>query len=182
MPSEESHADSESRKNLYNSADVLSILKERKWISHDASERQLLWCERAAALLGPQVSDQAGLAELLRLVFEYRPAELLAKPENHAVLARYAARDVVRNLALQVLDRGPLTADRFSEIVTSLKQSLDLRGRKLFHPLRLALAGQAGEGEMDRVILLLDEAAEAGFADPVKSARTRMIEFCAALD
>jgi hypothetical protein len=39
-----------------------------------------------------------------------------------------------------------------------------------------------GEGELDRVILLLDEAAGAGFAVMVKSARERILEFCAALD
>jgi hypothetical protein len=50
----------------------------------------------------------------------------------------------------------------------------------VFQPLRLALAGRAGEGELDRVILLLDDAAGAGFA--VKTARERIIEFCSALD
>src|SRR5216684_3296790 len=55
-------------------------------------------------------------------------------------------------------------------------------GRELFHPIRLALAGRAGEGELDRVILLLDEGAGASFAVRVKSARERILEFCSALD
>jgi hypothetical protein len=59
---------------------------------------------------------------------------------------------------------------------------MELRGRELFHPIRLALAGRAGEGELDRVILLLDEAAVLSFAAPVKSARARVLEFCSALD
>jgi hypothetical protein len=63
-----------------------------------------------------------------------------------------------------------------------LKEDKELRGRELFHPIRLALAGRAGEGELDRVILLLDEAAVLPFAVPVKSVRTRILEFCAALD
>jgi nondiscriminating glutamyl-tRNA synthetase len=81
-----------------------------------------------------------------------------------------------------LLEGGALNADRFKEIVTSLKEGLDIRGRELFHPIRLALAGRAGEGELDRVILLLDEAAVAAFAVAVKSARDRILEFCAALD
>ena len=55
-----------------------------------------------------------------------------------------------------------------------------MRGREVLHPLRLALVGRAGEGDLDRVILLLDAAAEAGFA--VKTVRQRMIEFCSAVD
>jgi hypothetical protein len=63
-----------------------------------------------------------------------------------------------------------------------MKANLDIRGRELFQTVRLSLAGRAGEGELDRVILLLDEAAAANFVTPVKSARTRIIEFCSALD
>jgi hypothetical protein len=80
------------------------------------------------------------------------------------------------------LEGGALNSDRFKEIITSLKENLDFRGRELFHPIRLALAGRAGGGELDRVILLLDEAAGAGFEAGVKSARERIVEFCAALD
>jgi hypothetical protein len=52
----------------------------------------------------------------------------------------------------------------------------------MFHPIRLALTGRAGEGDLDRVILLLDAAAKLDFAAPAKGARERMLEFCAALD
>jgi nondiscriminating glutamyl-tRNA synthetase len=98
------------------------------------------------------------------------------------VLSRYAARDVLRQMALLLLDGAALTSERFKEIVTAMKDGMELRGRELFHPIRLALAGRAGEGELDRVILLLDEAAALSFGSPVKSARTRMLEFCSALD
>jgi glutamyl-tRNA synthetase/nondiscriminating glutamyl-tRNA synthetase len=88
----------------------------------------------------------------------------------------------VRRLALLLLEGAALDSERFKEIITALKEGLELRGRELFHPIRLALAGRAGEGELDRVILILDEAASAGFAERVKSARERILEFCAALD
>jgi nondiscriminating glutamyl-tRNA synthetase len=98
------------------------------------------------------------------------------------VLSRYAARDVLRQLALLLLDGSPLSSERFKEVITVLKDRVGLRSRELFHPIRLALAGRAGEGELDRVILLLDEAAALSFSVPVKSARERILEFCAALD
>ncbi len=168
--------------NVYTGSDVSEILREQGWLPGDATPAQLAWCERAAALLGPQVSDRRTLAELLHLVFHYDSQEILAKVENHAVLSRYAARDVLRHLALLLLEGGPLTTDRFKEVVNTLKDSLGIRSRELFHPIRLALAGHAGEGELDRVILLLDEAASLSFNVPVKSARERILEFCAALD
>jgi len=80
------------------------------------------------------------------------------------------------------LDGGAVNSERFSEIITRLKEGMDLRGRELFHPIRLALAGRAGEGDLDRVILLLDDAAGLSFAVAVKSVRVRIVEFCAELD
>src|SRR6266404_3239169 len=168
--------------NLFTGADVAGILAGRGWVAGELSAEQVAWCEHAAAILGPQAADRKALAELLGLVFHYEAREILGRVESHAVLSRYAARDVLRQLALLLLDGAGLDSDRFKEIITALKDSLDFRGRELFHPIRLALAGRAGEGELDRAILLLDEADGAGFAVHVKSLRERILEFCAGLD
>jgi hypothetical protein len=168
--------------NAFTGADVAGILRERGWAAGELSAEQVAWCEHASAILGTHAADRNALAELLELAFHYDSQGILGRVESHAVLSRYAARDVLRQLALLLLEGNALDSDRFKEIITSLKEGLDIRGRELFHPIRLALAGRAGEGELDRVILLLDEAAGAGFAVPVKSARERILEFCAALD
>jgi len=168
--------------NPFAAADVAGILRERGWAAGELSTEQVAWCEHAAAILGTQVADREALAELLGLVFHYDSPGILARVESHVVLSRYAARDVLRQLALLLLEGTALDSERFKEIITALKEGLDIRGRELFHPIRLALAGRAGEGELDRVILLLDEGAGASFAVRVKSARERILEFCAALD
>jgi nondiscriminating glutamyl-tRNA synthetase len=182
MDSPEPSEGSVAAENPFTSADVVAILREHGWLSADPSPEQISWCERAAAILSGHVADGTALCELLGLVFHYDAREIVSKVESHVVLSRYAARDVLRELALLLLDGGALDSERFSEIITRLKEGMELRGRELFHPIRLALAGRAGEGELDRVILLLDEAAGLPFSVAVKSARTRIVEFCAGLD
>lgn len=168
--------------NPFTAADVAGILREQGWLAGEPSTDQFAWCGHAAAILGTHAADRGALSGLLKLVFQYDAAEILRHVENHAVLSRYAAREVLRQLALLLLDGAPLTSERFKEIVTALKDGLDVRGRELFHPMRLALAGRAGEGELDRVILLLDEAAGLSFVVAVKPARQRILEFCASMD
>jgi hypothetical protein len=168
--------------NPFHSNDVLAILRERGWLTSEPTPGMEAWCDRAAAILGGQAGDRAALADLLALIFHYDAREIIARVDSHVVLSRYAAREVLRQVALLLLDSAPLNSERFKEIITKLKEEMGLRGRGLFHPIRLALAGRAGEGELDRVILLLDEAAALPFAMPVKSARARILEFCAALD
>jgi glutamyl/glutaminyl-tRNA synthetase len=173
---------SPTQSNPFSAADVLAILRRRQWLTAEPSPEHFAWCERAAVLLGPQVEDLAALEDLLQLVFEYSASDILRQPESHAVLARHAAREVLRHLALLLLDPQPFTSEKFKEVVAHLKDAVELRSRDLFHPLRLALAGRSGEGALDRVILLLDEASVLPFATPVKSVHTRVIEFCAHLD
>jgi nondiscriminating glutamyl-tRNA synthetase len=168
--------------NPFTAADVVEIARQRSWVPSELSTPQWTWCEHAAAVLGPQVADRSGLADLLALIFHYDAREILAGVESHVVLSRYAARDVLRQLALLLLNPAPLNSESFKDVITALKEGLDIRGRELFHPIRLALAGRSGEGELDRVILLVDEAAAAEFLVPVKTARERIIEFCAAFD
>ncbi|MFZ0431174.1 MAG: hypothetical protein WCD27_12425 [Candidatus Acidiferrales bacterium] len=170
----------------FESADVEKILRRNGWL---ASNRQVepqgalaAWIDRAALLIGAQSESAGELEDLLRAVFEYDAVKVMQLRENQAVLMREGAREVIRELANRVLEGGDIESDRLKEIVEALKIATPYRSRELFQPIRVALAGRAGEGGLDRVILLLDAAARLDFALPVKSARQRMIEFCAALD
>jgi hypothetical protein len=163
-------------------ADVIRLLQENRWLASDPTPEQTAWAEHAAQLLGHYAEAPASLADLLGLVFHYDAAHILQTPDAHAALSRYAARDVIRHLALLLLDPAPFTSERFKEVATYLKETCGVRSRDLFNPIRLSLAGRVGEGELDRVILLIDEASVLPFALPVKSARTRILEFCSALD
>jgi len=177
-----SEADRTPVENQFTAFGVAAILLDHAWHTGDLSPEQSAWCEHAAALLGPQSADRIALENLLRLVFHYDAKEILSQVDSHATLSRYAARDALRQLALLLLDPEPLTSDRFRELIDKMKTNLDIRGRELFQTVRLSLAGRTGEGELDRVILLLDEAASANFSARVKTARQRIIEFCGALD
>jgi len=167
--------------NPFTTADVLAILREHSWLTTDSSPELDAWCGHAAAILGAHAADRTALAELLELVFHYDAQQILSRVETHEVLTRYAARDVLRHLALLLLDGAPLNSERFKEVFTALKEQLKLPGREMLYPMRLALAGRAGDGSLDRVILLLDEASALPFPVPVKSTRARILEFCAAL-
>lgn len=169
--------------NPFTAADLAAILQERGWLDDAPRDASLEpWLTMAAALLGPQAADRGALAELLGLIFVYDARAILATSQSHLVLAREGAREVIRELALQILDGPEVDSDRFKEIITALKEKLTHRGRELFYPIRLALAGRAGEGALDRVILLLDSASHLAFRAPVKGTRQRMLEFCVALE
>src|SRR5258708_147973 len=177
--------------NPFTAEDVAAILRERGWLRHEnevaASGGNKLvsapeWMAEAAALLGPRAENREALARLLALIFEYDAGATLAARECQEVLAREGARQVIRVLATEILKGGTVDSNRLKEIVAAVKTALPYSSREIFHPLRVALAGRLGGGELDRVVLLLDRAAQAEYLAPVKTVRTRILEFCAALD
>ena len=175
--------------NLFAARDVEGILRERGWLAAGAGESQdenahltAEWLERAATLLGPHAATRDALCDLLGLIFTYDAGAILQTTAAQAVIARAGSREVIRELAKRVLGGPAIDSDRFKSLIEELKAATRYRSRELFHPIRLALAGRSGEGELDRVILLLDPAAALPFVTPVKGTRRRMLEFCAALD
>jgi glutamyl/glutaminyl-tRNA synthetase len=182
MPLNDYLAEHPPHPNPYSATDIIALLHENKWLTTAPTTEHLAWADRAVKLLGHYAENRAALANLLRPVFHYDAAQILQSPDSHAALSRHAARDVIRHLALLLLEPAPFTSERFKEVATYLKETCGVRSRDLFNPIRLSLAGRTGEGELDRVILLIDEAAALPFAVPVKSVRTRILEFCAALD
>jgi nondiscriminating glutamyl-tRNA synthetase len=182
MPLNDYLAEHPPHPNPYSATDILTLLHENDWLSTAPTPEHLAWADRAAKLLGHYAEDRDALANLLHPVFHYDAVEILQSPDAQAAISRYAARDVIRYLALLLLEPAPFTSERFKEVATYLKETCGVRSRDLFHPIRLSLTGRVGEGELDRVILLVDEAAALTFAVPVKSVRTRILECGAGLD
>src|SRR5208283_4297684 len=116
----------EPRPNPYTGADVVSLLQENRWLTGQPSHRQIAWADRAAALLGQYAGDRTALSAILRLIFEYDAVEIMQLTDSHAVLARHAARDVVRHLALHLLRPGQLDSDCFKAIINALKEELKI--------------------------------------------------------
>ena len=185
--------------NPFTALDVAAILRERGWLRHEdeavasgcglymftpnpEAESAVSWMAEAAAMLGPRAETREELVRLLALIFESDAKEVLASRECQEVLAREGTRQVLRVLATEILSGGPVDSNRLKEIVASIKATLPYSSREIFHPLRVVITGRVGGGELDRVVLLLDRAAHTQGLAPVKSVRTRILEFCTALD
>ncbi|MGH9702755.1 MAG: hypothetical protein ACRD4K_05225 [Candidatus Acidiferrales bacterium] len=178
--------------------DIETILRQRGWLKIECDAGLEAWLAEAAALLSRSTGNTAvevearshpeaeqsreALADLMNLIFQYDAEESLARIQSHIVLARAGSRAVIRELANRVLEGPEIDSNRYKLLLEGLEQTVGFSGRGLLHPVRLALAGRAGEDELDGVILLIDRAAGLPFAVAVKSTRQRILEFCAAMD
>ena len=115
------------------------------------------------------------IAERVAFVFDWtaaRAAELVrAEPDGGRVVAAFAG---------DVAARGPLDRDAFRAAAASARATTGLKGRALFHPIRVALTAAESGPELDLAVPAIDRGAalpaDAGIAPIVSSAaRARLV-------
>jgi glutamyl-tRNA synthetase/nondiscriminating glutamyl-tRNA synthetase len=96
----------------------------------------------------------------LAFLFDYSPERALADPAVHGEMSTGDARAVVLALA-GVLERSPrLDRDAFRAAATEVRNITGQKGRRLFHPIRVALTGRAEGPELDLAVPAIDRGAE----------------------
>jgi glutamyl-tRNA synthetase/nondiscriminating glutamyl-tRNA synthetase len=72
---------------------------------------------------------------------------------------------------------GPLTAERFKAIVNEVKTETGVKGKDLFHPIRIVLTGSHSGPEFDKLIPLMEEGAQLKLPTHVLSVKERVDAF-----
>jgi glutamyl/glutaminyl-tRNA synthetase len=93
-------------------------------------------------------------------VFHLDPSLSRAEAENAAVLAADSARTVLTELAARVrAHAGPVTPADFTTWMNEVKEATGVKGKELYHPVRIALTGTHSGPEFDKLIPLIEEGA-----------------------
>jgi glutamyl-tRNA synthetase/nondiscriminating glutamyl-tRNA synthetase len=99
------------------------------------------------------------IPDRLRFVFEFDAVAAVERADVAEVLAEPGARDVVVALAEELKAAGRLDRDGFRAAASRVRQRTGQKGRALFHPIRVALTGEAGGPELDLAVPAIDRGA-----------------------
>jgi nondiscriminating glutamyl-tRNA synthetase len=122
------------------------------------------------------------IPERLKFLFEFDPAASLAREEVASVLHEHGARQVIA--ALPDAIEGPLAdRDTFRATANRIRERTGLKGKALFHPIRVALTGEGAGPELDLAVPAIERGAavQTGAGLPaILCCRDRAIRFAAA--
>ena len=136
------------------------------------------WLGKVTALLVPSVNKLDDLPERGKVFFDYHAGAAIADPENAEVLKAAKTDDVLAGFTWRIAsEAGPLTAERFKAIVNEVKTEAGVKGKELFHPIRIAVTGTHSGPEFDKLIPLIEEGAALNLPLTVKSVKARVAEF-----
>ena len=110
------------------------------------------------------------IPDRLHFLFEFDPAAALLREDVAHVVTEGGAREVI--LALADAIDGPLTdREAFRAAANRVRERTGLKGKALFHPIRVALTGSNGGPELDLAV----PAIERGAALPQQAAVAKII-------
>jgi nondiscriminating glutamyl-tRNA synthetase len=134
------------------------------------------WFARLLALLLPAVDHLDQLPAKAAAIFDYNAEEARADPENTPLLIADSARMVLAEFSSRVrVHIGPVTPENFKAWMNEIKAATGVKGKELFHPVRIALTGAHSGPEFDKLLPLIEEGSSLGLGIP--SVRRRIEQF-----
>ena len=138
-----------------------------------AGDTIVTWFDRVLELFLPAVDQLQQLPE--KAASLWRTAELTQ--EDTELLASEAAKRVVQAFKAKVLAGDALTPQRFKELMNEVKAETGVKGKDLFHPVRIILTGAHSGPEFDKLIPLFEDGSRLDLPAHVLSVRERVEAF-----
>ncbi len=171
----EAMADAASKEKLASATQ--EFLSKAGYLSGDRTNTKA-WVSKLLDLFLPAVNKLDELPEKAALLFKYDAAAALAAPDNTEVMNGPNTPKVLDTFAAKISGGGgPLTAERFKAIVNEVKTETGVKGKDLFHPIRIALTGSHSGPEFDKLVPLMEEGAQLALSTHVMSVKERVEAF-----
>ena len=141
-----------------------------------ASEDIQRWFDKLLALFVPAVDHLDQLPGKAAFVFGFDPEAARNDPENAAVLSSDATRSVLGEFGARVRTHsGNVMSEDFKSWMNEIKAATGVKGKDLFHPVRIALTGSHSGPEFDKLLPLIEDGAALGLGIP--SVQDRVEQF-----
>ncbi len=155
------------------------FLKEAGLLPETLTEEHRGWLEKAVEVFSEAVDRLSDLPVRFLLLFEFEPEHM--DEEAKAVLADPRSRKVALLFSQKVSQVAELNSGEFNRIVGEIKKETGVKGKNLFHPVRVVLTARGSGLELDKLIPLIEEGAKLTWPRPILSCRERAVKMLAFL-
>ncbi len=143
------------------------------------------WFDKVIQLLVPSVDRLDQLPERAAFIFTYDAQAALAASDNAEVLALPQTNAVLSAFTTKILEdesaqAGKLAPERFKQIVNEVKAETGVKGKELFHPIRIIVTGSHSGPEFDKLVPILEEGSHLALPKHVLSVFERAQAFAKA--
>ncbi len=155
-------------------------LAEAGYVGTDPGDADLeIWIATALQTFSGQMETLTDAARATRPLFrfeEHLEADPTAREAFGGLAAEPAAVSVIERFAEAIEQREPpllSDCDAFREVARQVGREAGVKGRGLYHPIRVALTGEEKGPELDRLVPLIEEGSRLPLPGPVLSCAKR---------
>jgi glutamyl/glutaminyl-tRNA synthetase len=159
----------------------LPYLRQHGWVSEPMSPG-VAFLEKIIPVAAASVDRLEQIPARLAFLFDYSATRALEQPDIRA--EALAARHVITGLAEELRQSGRLLdREAFRAAAARVRERSGQKGKALFHPIRLALAGESEGLELDIAVPAIEAGAalQASGIRPILGAAERASAFASAL-
>ncbi len=159
---------------------ALPYLQEAGYVGTEVTPEQREWLEKAVEILIEGVDKFSELPGKFSLLFDYQPENL--DEEARSIVQADSARKVLAAFIQKTAGLKEFNYEIFAAITGEIKKETNVKGKDLFHPLRVALTARASGLELDKFIPLVEEGSRFDWPRKLKNCLERIREFSRILE
>jgi glutamyl-tRNA synthetase/nondiscriminating glutamyl-tRNA synthetase len=136
------------------------------------------WLGKVTDLLVPSVNKLDELPSRAAVLFEFDPNKAIAAADNAEVMTGAKTPAVLDAFAAKIrAEQGEISAERFKAILKEVQTETGVKGKELFHPIRVMLTGAHSGPEFDKLVPLIETGSKLGLPKQVLRIRDRVDAF-----
>jgi glutamyl/glutaminyl-tRNA synthetase len=125
------------------------------------------WFEKLVAVFVPAVDHLDQLPAKAAPVLHFDCDAARANPQNAQELLADSARTVLGEMAARARTYSQhIAPDLFKMWMNEIKAATGIKGKELFHPVRIALTGSPSGPDLDKLLPLIEEGSTLGLGIP----------------
>lgn len=133
------------------------------------------WMAQVLGLFLHTINQLDELPAKSAFLFQHDVQAIRAKPENAAILETPASRAVLEAFGKRLAAHtGTVTPELFKQWMNEIKLETGVKGKDLFHPVRIALTGDHSGPEFDKLLPVLEIGSQMPLPRHLPSVRERV--------
>lgn len=159
---------------------ALPYLQESGLAGRELDPNQRNWLTRAVEILIEGVDKFSELPQKFSLLFDFDPGKM--EEEAREIIQTESARKVLAAFIQKTTGLKEFNYEIFARLAGEIRKDTGIKGKDLFHPLRVVLTARASGLELDKFIPLVEEGSRLDFPRKIKSCLERIREMSAILN
>ncbi len=151
---------------------LIPYLEKEGFLPAHLKESHKMWLLEAFKAVITNLELLNEIKKELKIFFHFDPKNMDEDSKN--LLLKESSKRVISTLFLKLKDTDYIEWDSFSEIVKNLGEELGIKGKELFHPIRVALTSKFSGLELKSFIPLIEKGSKLDFPMKIYNIKERL--------